>query len=1085
MYSHYSLSIQPIVSSRIATLPFRVLLAIPPYISSRRNAPVYNLIGDMNLFLGSSVEWERKIKVIQPQIWAPSWNQSQLKRFISPGFTAAGHKLPTGLVGNLRVKDFPLLGNRYHKAQYEIVHFIGYVSLEDSEPALHLEHKRVSKLRPGALRDVLVDADARLFILQVPVAQYSEAMRLAETITGAGGPAVLVVVGASSPDKFSDEWEWWETGYLENILNPENRTVIDDYFFHFYLDIVHNNFLPAAAEKPWLTSSQNPLTASLFYGAGAESILQVSQWMDFLASRLEASRQRIKIQDEFLTSYQKKMSDYLHNSQIQAIEPLTRARREQIEIFNENVSQNLNRLDKIKIHIPDHESEGALPLTEVAETVSELEEQATNLGAAASVSVPVSEIISASPYIADVTAISDVSVPVIEEVLNIEAQNAPRVLNANFEDLSAPNKMLDPRRGLLAGQECVFLLDVGPVWDTIQTIVVGIAEFPIYALPQELDGWDIQVTFVSDDFTPKNIAGKIFVPAKGGRSFPYDADNHRAETSGPLALRLTTPDFPEDSNTDMMTARGRLCLYYENNLLQSAIVTVGVVRSPDILLAEKNAVEIDYRLTGGFQKIEKFSRRSVQFGNETAESGHPVKLNLTINSDGANGHRILIKKDGSKPGIAPYNPVGAPDFLNRARLTLKECFNLRDKKGFAQYTDTPQGKQPVIGLNKQNGKTREQFKLDLFNLAILGQRLFNAVFNSIQPEGDGDAEKARRKWKLEILKTLESPSVIQIARTKGVSVEYVFPWALIYQHLLPVDMTKVKYCKAIDEEWSEDGVRIKNQFSAKCTYNNSPGDHDYVLCPYGFWGLRHIIEQPLTSLQKRDGKYLQPIDALEEIPVGAEPISLAVGVTRDKALPKEKVDSHLSKLKNSARMKIIPPGEAETHEALLGVLSSSQMVYFLCHGEFDSLQNEPYIGIGLRDNNSLHRVYPQDLNTWSYQLQQPNLSQWEKLRPLVFINGCHTCNLEPSQILNFVSTLVDIQAGGIIGTEVSVLLGLAAEVAELILSRLTEQKTDGTNFSVGEAIYWMRWNLVNKGSFMGLAYTPYCLSSLHFAAGNK
>jgi hypothetical protein len=99
---------------------------------------------------------------------------------------------------------------------------------------------------------------------------------------------------------------------------------------------------------------------------------------------------------------------------------------------------------------------------------------------------------------------------------------------------------------------------------------------------------------------------------------------------------------------------------------------------------------------------------------------------------------------------------------------------------------------------------------------------------------------------------------------------------------------------------------------------------------------------------------------------------------------------------------------------------------------------------------------------------------WIDRHPLVFINGCHTADLVPDQILNFVNTFAGFGAGAVVGTEISIRLPLAVEVAENFFRRMAAAET------IGGATCSMRWDLANKGNLLGLAYTPYGLSSLKF-----
>lgn len=1064
MYTFNKLPVTPAQAGRLISLPLNVMLAIPPYLTPDSNAPVYNLVAGMNQFLGHIVDWDRRTKVLKPRIWAPSWSDEQLRQFIEPSFEQIGQTVPANLAKELRSAEFlgtsPSIGPEgADRVAHEIVHFIGYVAMLAADPVLYLGKDQIGA---GSLRDALLAKDTRLFILQVPIDQFANAKRLAEIIAGSGGPAVLLVVGDSHPENSrtydigSVQWlkifgsNNWVKGDAENL-----KRFLSD----VYLNIVHSYALPELGQTQSRGFNEE-WTAELFYGEGGEGLLQVLPWIGSLEKRIIEARDVVGFNHEKLNTMLRSMSEMLHVSQRRTLEDIVFARQDELTDLSKRINSNQSKLIDIRDGIRYHESRGALPLTEVAEDVDGIDVFVEESGA-----YELAKVVIGSPTF---RFVDDVG-----KVVMTEAAKAPLVLNANFKDQTSSD-FLPLRKGLQAGQPCAFLVDVGPVWDHCQSLVTGFKDFPIKSMPQDVSGWDIEVVLVSDDFTPPISSGMIYVSKAGGRSFPYHK-GERSQERRPLSFSLQAPSLPEKYEGTIMTARARLCLYYENNLLQSAVVKVGVVKDPDTSLEEDNDVDVDYRLTGSFRQLERYSTRTMQLDPKKEAKELPVTLNLTLNDDGGGGHRLLVKKHGDLvPGLMPYNAVGTLDLLASAREKLKECFYQRDALG-----KVPAGaanKDPD-GLDPENGKTLQQFKLDLFVLADLGQKLYWTAFTQVAPEADDQTSLA---WKQALKTALSLTGVIQIARTKGVPAEYVFPWGLIYDHDLSMDTSKWKYCKIIEKEWVKG--RRKGSFDMPCPLNILPGDHEDLLCPYGFWGIRHMIEQPITALRKKNGQYL-PFDTPDEISIGNGPMQVAIGITRDTKLDAKAITTHLDHLKSNHDLQFVLPGEADDYEKVQNILPGAQMVYFLCHGELDTtlVPNEPYLGVGFRDSNPVHRVYPRDLSKWALSPNQPNLAKWPDQRPLVFINGCHTSDLKPTQILNFVTTLADIQAGGVIGTEISIRLPLATEVAELIFTKLLETKPGGEMFSIGEAIQQMRWSLLNKGNLLGLAYTPYCLSSLRFA----
>jgi len=148
-----------------------------------------------------------------------------------------------------------------------------------------------------------------------------------------------------------------------------------------------------------------------------------------------------------------------------------------------------------------------------------------------------------------------------------------------------------------------------------------------------------------------------------------------------------------------------------------------------------------------------------------------------------------------------------------------------------------------------------------------------------------------------------------------------------------------------------------------------------MLCPYGFWGLKHVIEHPINVdpavVAIASGTMLTP-DVLSQVK-WPKPPAMSTGLTRDSKLDPKELTAHFTVMKNMATCS--PERGAETWDQVQMMPSSPDVIYFLCHGEFDNNLEEPYLGIGPRDTNYQHRVYPDQLLQWAVTVEQRK-DQW-------------------------------------------------------------------------------------------------------------
>ena len=402
----------------------------------------------------------------------------------------------------------------------------------------------------------------------------------------------------------------------------------------------------------------------------------------------------------------------------------------------------------------------------------------------------------------------------------------------------------------------------------------------------------------------------------------------------------------------------------------------------------------------------------------------PVRqLSVLTNEAGAGTHTIAIN-DGAHPITVYLSDSEATTVLSACRAKLTSIVLNRSGTG--------------SGYDKHNRKPTDAFIEDLKALALLGSQLFNAVV----PDRDD------RRYLREHLRSRAKIQVTRVTKT-------AFPWALLYD--IPREVAVPWTLCRLLEDWDSAADQL-SKYPDRCPYQSEHGIN--VLCPYGFWGIRHLMEEPpsITRGVLRDRiRVYSPARA---------------ALVRSLALNPALSEQHFTDLRGC----LSPPFELLSCDsrALLQAAFADPtlpLVYFYCHGGRALVANTdleiPTLQIGRDD-----QITPTDFAAWD-EAGGWTSAHWADTAPLVFINGCQTAELTPEDILSFVAALAGMHAAGVIGTETTVDQTVAGEVALRFY-----QQFCGRHASVGMALHRLRVDLLRKGNVSGLVYTPYCSMDL-------
>ena len=485
----------------------------------------------------------------------------------------------------------------------------------------------------------------------------------------------------------------------------------------------------------------------------------------------------------------------------------------------------------------------------------------------------------------------------------------------------------------------------------------------------------------------------------------------------PTAVPAETLDRRLYFGVRLMTgeAYGRLrCnIYYQNTLVQSHLVVARASAASSAQPYRMMWHTSDYTLSKSLD------------GEQLAAMGENI-LSVMVNDNGNGSHGFRFLGDQEFKNDATLGEGEIAQLLGWTRGALRKA---------AWGDENPyESNKKYLYSNKLNLK---QLQSDLVSMAINGWRAYAGL--AVRLAGSAPAS-----FKLQDL--MRKPGQVQIATKEQANL--VFPAAMIYDHPLIEGNESSDY--SLCPEFVQALEGDKPLAESACFQGNCPSHgQELVVCPSGFWGFRHYLGLPLSIKTAPDAP----------LKIGGSSPKMAVSVWKNFA----------ERPSHEQRLQAMGVGweYADSRNKSLDMLKAteSQVVYFYCHGGLTD-KGLPYLRLG--DEN----------DDW---FTQGNLLArriyWEKIRPLVFINGCHTTQITPERALDFVSGFIETSgAAGVIGTEITIFEPLAVQFAEECLRRFLFE-----NQTLGEAVRGARLHLLKQGNPLGLVYIPYALPALKLA----
>ena len=526
---------------------------------------------------------------------------------------------------------------------------------------------------------------------------------------------------------------------------------------------------------------------------------------------------------------------------------------------------------------------------------------------------------------------------------------------------------------------------------------------------------------------------QLIVPGDGGPARAADGDSF-------LTFLLGAPRISG-------SARLRIAYYFRDAVVQSQLLTARIrepvrYRShPLAWLFDRLEDRLDRDRLSAWSLVTDYTISASLPGIVDIPSRPRVAVMLNGNEG---GHEIYVRAPGlsgversvAAGTAAPADPVSLPPAISDKVRTMRRTL----------------AGEPVAPTKITQSPT--QLVNALRAIAPLGWDLYAALFPGMR----------------DILYSLEggtNPVVLHVARPAGVTLSV--PWALIYTTSIDSKYgpgyEKVPVCPLV-KRW-DGSTDLVSGGETHCPYSDAVSHTADLLCPFGFLGFRHEIEQ-LNSTQR-------PVLTIKAASGSRVVIAETAYQVSGKAL-----QQHVASLRQAfARLPGVDIEEASSKDLLKQLICGDlPLIYFFCHGERPRADSrETYLGIGNRE-----LLTAPDFEGWVKEaFVERKVRVWDQIRPLVFINACHSAELDPAALFNYIDAFVGAaNAAGVIGTEVKVSQDLAMEFARSFFDELLIPGA-----TVGTAMRGARLAFLSKGNLFGLNYTPYCWADLTLTPGRS
>lgn len=497
----------------------------------------------------------------------------------------------------------------------------------------------------------------------------------------------------------------------------------------------------------------------------------------------------------------------------------------------------------------------------------------------------------------------------------------------------------------------------------------------------------------------------------------------------------------------------RACLYHGTALLQSVLLegTAGSAEAPAPL-----ASRLDYRASDHLMLLEEHEQPDATIWTNEATTGT---------------HWFGVFTGDGDPEARAADGLLSPLSTAALARTTKQ---LHDALYRVQLLEPPDGEEVRLYRFDPPGpataEERDARAAQLAALARAGWEAYTTLFN--RPAELSPARSTRRGL-----------LAIASCRPERTAV----PWAALYDYHL--DVERPVLCEIATAELPDNRDLLADPAACRARVEcplAQPARASRTVCPFGFWGIRHRIEQPLLHLRPQRLPAAQPLE-LDAAPDDARlalsheqlknEVRLKTEIAAGAAPPRiaiawwphfdQRVAAHLERV---ARLGTSAVESARPDILTLLADKRRHVYYFFCHGDVARDAFRLLVGPGRHGD----AIGPADLNHERYDRARDDLP------PVVFLNGCDTMAFRSDTINTLLERLRGMGASGVIGTEIPVHSYLAEDVGRRVLEGFV------AGAPLGEAFLAMRRGLLREQlNPLGLAYTAYASARLHLCGGDE